>query len=74
MADDRPAAPTPEDPTAFIRATMPLCATLGIRAEAFERSRVVLALDWAAELCTTAGVLHGGVLMAVADSAGGACA
>jgi uncharacterized protein (TIGR00369 family) len=31
---------------------------------------VVARLDWAPHLCTTAGVLHGGVLMSLADSAG----
>jgi uncharacterized protein (TIGR00369 family) len=36
--------------------------------------RVVLSLDWAPSLCTTSGILHGGVIMALADSAGGMCA
>ncbi len=31
-------------------------------------------LDWAAELCTAGGILHGGALMALADSLGGLCA
>src|SRR5262249_40019621 len=31
-------------------------------------------LEWAAGLCTAAGVLHGGALMALADTAGGVCA
>jgi 1,4-dihydroxy-2-naphthoyl-CoA hydrolase len=34
----------------------------------------VLSLDWAPALCTANGVLHGGVIMALADSSGGACA
>jgi uncharacterized protein (TIGR00369 family) len=34
--------------------------------------RVVARLDWAPHLCTTAGVLHGGVLMSLADSVGDA--
>lgn len=63
-----------EDPTAFIRSSMPLCETLGIRAEALAPAEVVLELDWAAELCTAGGLLHGGALMALADSAGAACA
>lgn len=53
---------------------MPLAATLGIRAETYTAARVVLSLDWAPQLCTAGGVLHGGVVMALADSAGGACA
>ncbi|HKW60419.1 MAG TPA: PaaI family thioesterase [Candidatus Dormibacteraeota bacterium] len=35
---------------------------------------MVLTLDWAPALCTANGILHGGVLMALADSAGAACA
>ena len=31
-------------------------------------------LDWAPELCTAGGVLHGGVVMALADTAGAVCA
>jgi uncharacterized protein (TIGR00369 family) len=31
-------------------------------------------MDWAAERCTTAGVVHGGALMTLADSLGGVCA
>lgn len=59
--------------TEFVHSQMPLCATLGVRAEHFEPEKVVLALDWAPGLCTSGGMLHGGVLMALADSAGGAC-
>jgi 1,4-dihydroxy-2-naphthoyl-CoA hydrolase len=32
------------------------------------------ALAWRPELCTTAGVLHGGVVMAFADTLGAICA
>src|SRR5579863_6294934 len=53
---------------------MPLGVTLGIRAERYEPEEVVLALDWAEGLCTSGGLLHGGVVMALADSAGGGCA
>ena len=31
-------------------------------------------MEWAPERCTTGGVLHGGVLMALADSVGAYCA
>lgn len=65
---------TDDASTAFIRAAMPLCAHLAIRAVRNDPSEVVLALDWAPELCTTAGLLHGGAVMALADSAGGAAA
>lgn len=53
---------------------MPLCKMLGVRLEKYAAEGVVLTLDWAPELCTTNGILHGGVIMALADSAGGACA
>ena len=68
------AAPTNDDATAFIRAAMPLCATLHMRAIVSGPDEVRLALDWAPELCTSNAMLHGGVVMALADSAGGACA
>lgn len=35
---------------------------------------VQVRLDWSPDLCTSGGVLHGGVIMAVADTAGGICA
>jgi len=63
-----------DDATAFVHAAMPLCATLGISAEEWTPEAVRLTLDWAAELCTSGGLLHGGALMALADSAGGGCA
>jgi 1,4-dihydroxy-2-naphthoyl-CoA hydrolase len=65
---------TGQDATALIHQAMPLCATLGVRAEKYTAEEVVLALDWAPGLCTTGGILHGGVIMALADSAGAACA
>ena len=65
---------TGQDATALIHEAIPLCATLGVRAEKYTAEEVVLALDWAPTLCTTGGILHGGVIMALADSAGAACA
>lgn len=49
---------------------MPLCATLGVNADLVEPSSVVLSLEWDPQLCTSGGMLHGGTLMALADSAG----
>ena len=63
-----------EDATNWIRGAMPLCATLGVTADRAEAEEVVLAMEWRPELCTTEGVLHGGALMALADSAGATCA
>src|ERR1700758_1358171 len=58
----------------FIQSQIPLCATLGITADAAGPDEVVLSLEWAPTLCTGNDVLHGGIVMALADSAGGACA
>jgi 1,4-dihydroxy-2-naphthoyl-CoA hydrolase len=60
--------------TELIHAQVPLCATLGITADTFRPDEVVLCLDWAPTLCTGNDVLHGGIVMALADSAGGVCA
>lgn len=61
------------DLTATVNAQMPLGTTLGIRTSGGPEE-VEAALDWAPELCTAGGVLHGGVLMALADSVGAVCA
>jgi uncharacterized protein (TIGR00369 family) len=65
---------TDQAATALIQEAMPLCAKLGIRAEKYAAEQVALSLEWSPDLCTTNGILHGGVVMALADSAGGACA
>src|SRR2546430_16929072 len=51
-------------------ALMPFAGQLGLILDEAGADRVVARLDWAPHLCTTAGVLHGGVLMSLADSAG----
>lgn len=63
-----------DEQTEFVRSSMPLCATLGVTAIELGAGRVVLSMPWRAELCTSNGLLHGGAMMALADSAGGACA
>jgi 1,4-dihydroxy-2-naphthoyl-CoA hydrolase len=60
--------------TARIHELMPLCRTLGIVAEDLGPSSVALSIGWDEPLCTGGGLLHGGVIMALADSAAGACA
>lgn len=60
--------------TELLHRSMPLCETLGMRVQSASPDLVELALDWSPSLCTTAGLLHGGAVMALADSAGGACA
>jgi len=57
-----------------LRDMMPLAAKLGIEIDSATPERVTGRLAWAAELCTTGGLLHGGALMALADSLGAVCA
>jgi uncharacterized protein (TIGR00369 family) len=57
------------DLTALV-ALMPFAADLGIELEEATADRVVAVLPWAARLCTSGGILHGGALMTLADSAG----
>src|SRR5262245_44350341 len=59
--------------TEVVNAQMPLGETLGIRTFG-GAEEVDATLEWAPELCTAGGVLHGGVLMSLADGAGGVCA
>ena len=51
-------------------ALMPFAGQLGLVLDQAGADRVVARLDWAPHLCTTSGVMHGGVLMSLADTAG----
>jgi len=53
---------------------MPFAQELGVRVDAATRDEVRGRLDWRPELCTAGGLLHGGALMALADSVGAICA
>jgi 1,4-dihydroxy-2-naphthoyl-CoA hydrolase len=54
---------------------MPYGGLLGIELVGDPTAEEVRArLEWREELCTAGGLLHGGVLMGLADSAGGLCA
>jgi len=57
------------DLTALV-ALMPFAADLGIELEEATADRVVATLPWATRLCTSGGILHGGAVMTLADSAG----
>lgn len=59
----------PADLDALV-ALMPFARHLGIVLDEASADRVVALLDWSPELCTTAGLMHGGVLMSLADTAG----
>jgi uncharacterized protein (TIGR00369 family) len=62
------------DLTAQARASMPLAETLGVEVVAASPEEVHMRLEYQERLCTAGGILHGGALMALADSAGGLCA
>lgn len=55
-------------------ALMPFAVQLGIELDAAAPEEVRGRLAWAPERCTAGGVMHGGALMALADSLGGVCA
>ncbi|HEX4540469.1 MAG TPA: PaaI family thioesterase [Acidimicrobiales bacterium] len=63
-----------ELPGDSLEQVMPLAKTLGIETLVNTPSAVRARLSWAESLCTSGGVLHGGVIMALADSTGGVCA
>ena len=56
--------------TAQVNAAMPFGGTLGLELVAASAEAVQARLAWAERLCTAGGVLHGGALMALADTAG----
>lgn len=60
--------------TEMIHGLVPLAVTLGITADTAVPEDVVLSLDWASGLTTGGGVLHGGIVMALADTSGAVCA
>jgi uncharacterized protein (TIGR00369 family) len=57
-----------------LRDMMPFAVRLGIEIGDATAERVTARLAWAPHLCTTGAVLHGGALMALADSLGAVCA
>ena len=55
-------------------ALMPFAAALGMRVVSATKDEVVAELDWTEERTTAGGALHGGAIMALADSTGAVCA
>ena len=55
-------------------ATMPFAVDCGIVLDAASAEEVRGHLPWAPERCTTAGMMHGGAVMTLADSMGAVCA
>ena len=60
--------------TEHVRTAMPYAAMLGLEVIAASKEEVRAAVDWEERLTTAAGILHGGVLMGVADTTGAYCA
>jgi 1,4-dihydroxy-2-naphthoyl-CoA hydrolase len=63
-----------EVPPEQLENLLPFAAALGIEVDAAEAGEVRGRMAWSPERCTTGGVMHGGALMAFADSLGGICA
>jgi 1,4-dihydroxy-2-naphthoyl-CoA hydrolase len=59
----------PADPGAVV-ALMPFTQHLGLIVDEASPDQVIARLAWAPHLCTTGGIMHGGVLMSLADTAG----
>jgi 1,4-dihydroxy-2-naphthoyl-CoA hydrolase len=51
-------------------ALMPFAGRIGLVLDEASPDRVIARLDWAPHLCTSGGIMHGGVLMSLADTAG----
>ena len=58
------------DQTAQVHELVPFTKTLGIEVLEQSRDAVRARMPWAPERCTAGGVMHGGALMALADSTG----
>lgn len=53
---------------------IPFAAELGIELQEATPELTIGSLPWSAELCTGGGVMHGGVIMSLADTIGAVCA
>ena len=60
--------------TEQLRAAMPFAGTLGLELLAASKDEVRGRVAWEERLTTAGGLMHGGVLMGVADAMGGYCA
>lgn len=63
-----------EEGTTLFHQTMPFTKRLGIEVLAHGKDVVRSRLAWEDSLCTLSGVLHGGVLMSLADANAAVCA
>jgi uncharacterized protein (TIGR00369 family) len=58
----------------WLRELMPFAGTLGVELVSAAGDEVRGTMEWAPERCTSAEILHGGALMAFADTLGAVCA
>ncbi len=65
--------PDPEQ-TKLLHEAMPFARVLGVEALACEPGEVRARVAWESDRCTSGDALHGGVVMGLADTCGGACA
>jgi 1,4-dihydroxy-2-naphthoyl-CoA hydrolase len=66
---------TPESATGDgLLASMPYAVALGMTVQEAGPSLVRASLPWAPERSTSGGIMHGGALMSLADTAGAICA
>jgi 1,4-dihydroxy-2-naphthoyl-CoA hydrolase len=63
----------PADRLHALLGLMPFSESLGVELESADPSTVVGTLAWSAERCTSGGI-HGGAIMALADTVGALCA
>ena len=61
---------SPKFTTEALHQIVPFAGTLGIVVDEATAAAVRLRLAWRPDLCTAAGILHGGALMSLADTAG----
>ncbi len=59
---------------AQIRDSMPFAALVGVELLEAGPELVRGRMAWSAERCTAGGLMHGGAIMALADTCGGVCA
>ena len=57
-----------------LASAVPFAAEIGVQLQSASPEEVRGRLDWAPERCTSAGVLHGGAIMTLADTLGATCA
>ena len=66
-------APESPDPQA-LAAAMPFAVAAGVEVSSATAEEVRGRLAWTPDRCTSAGVLHGGAIMTLADTLGAICA